>query len=59
MSDSARPLLILGTGNFAAEVADLVSEIGGWTVTGFVESLDRERCGTLLRRGSVDPLLPV
>src|SRR5438132_3149957 len=43
MSDSARPLLILGTGNFAAEVADLVSDIGGWTVTGFVESLDRER----------------
>ena len=44
MSAAGQPLLILGTGSFAAEVADVVCEIPGWTVTGFVESLDRTHC---------------
>ena len=41
-----RRLLICGTRTFAVEVADLVSEIEGWCVAGFVENLDRERCAT-------------
>jgi acetyltransferase EpsM len=43
-----RSLLILGTRSFAAEVADLASDIAGVTLAGFVENLDRERAGTEL-----------
>lgn len=35
-----RPLLLLGSGEFAADVADLVEEIGGWRVEGFVQNVD-------------------
>lgn len=42
MTRSDRPLLILGAGKFAVEVADLVGEIGGWRVEGFVQNVDRE-----------------
>jgi sugar O-acyltransferase (sialic acid O-acetyltransferase NeuD family) len=35
-----KPLLILGTGNFAVEVADLVSDMDGFRVTGFVQNVD-------------------
>ena len=42
---SARALLLLGTGTFAEEVADLVRETPGWFVDGFVTSLDRENVG--------------
>lgn len=38
------PLLLLGAGGFAEEVADLVGDCGGYRVAGFVESLDRSRC---------------
>lgn len=38
------PLLILGTHAFAEEVDDLVGGMPEWTVTGFVENLDRARC---------------
>lgn len=39
-SISARSkLLILGTGTFAMEAADLVDDIGGWDIVGFVASL--------------------
>jgi len=41
--------LILGAGGFAEEVADLVSDISGYEVAGFVESLDRDRCRAGLR----------
>ncbi|MGI8633296.1 MAG: NeuD/PglB/VioB family sugar acetyltransferase [Solirubrobacterales bacterium] len=41
---SAQPLLICGTRSFAVEVADLVSEVPGLSVTGFVENLDPDRC---------------
>ncbi|MBP1636302.1 MAG: hypothetical protein H6Q10_2876, partial [Acidobacteria bacterium] len=43
------PLLILGAGVFAEEVADLAAA-AGFEVAGFVEGRDRERCGTLLGR---------
>lgn len=38
------PLLLLGAGGFAEEVADLVGDCAGYRVAGFVESLDRARC---------------
>lgn len=44
MECSVQPLLVLGTRNFAVEVADLVSEIPGFWVAGFVENMDPERC---------------
>jgi acetyltransferase EpsM len=40
----AQPLLILGTGAFAEEVADLVAACEGYTLCGFVENWDRSRC---------------
>ncbi|HEX7486459.1 MAG TPA: NeuD/PglB/VioB family sugar acetyltransferase [Vicinamibacterales bacterium] len=44
-------LLILGTGVFAEDVADLVADTDQWIVEAFVEGLDRRRCGqTLLGR---------
>ena len=39
-----RPLLILGTRLLAEEVADLVSDIDGLRLSGFVESRNRQRC---------------
>ncbi|HEV8712227.1 MAG TPA: acetyltransferase [Candidatus Binatia bacterium] len=45
---SVLPLLILGTRTFAVEVADLVSEIPHLRLAGFVENLERERCGETL-----------
>lgn len=41
---SARPLLILGTGPYAADIADVATEIQGVAVAGFVEGIDRSRC---------------
>ena len=45
---SPRPLLILGTRTFAAEIADLASEIPGFRVAGFVENMEPERCREML-----------
>ena len=43
-----RPILILGTGLFALEMAELIAAAPGRQVTGFVENLDPSRCeGTL------------
>lgn len=39
-----RPLLILGTHVLAPEVADVISDIPGARVVGFVENMDRGRC---------------
>ncbi|MDM7995297.1 MAG: acetyltransferase [Acidobacteriota bacterium] len=39
-----RPLLILGTHILAPEVADVVSDIPGVRIAGFVENMDRDRC---------------
>jgi acetyltransferase EpsM len=43
-----RPLLILGTHLLAEEMTDLVSEIPGWQIAGYVENLDPDRCRTRL-----------
>jgi sugar O-acyltransferase (sialic acid O-acetyltransferase NeuD family) len=40
----SQPLLILGTRTFAVEVTDLVSDIPGLKMAGFVENMDPERC---------------
>lgn len=48
MISQAKPMLILGTRTYAVEVADLVSEIPGFRVTGFVENMDKEKCGEKL-----------
>ena len=50
---SARPLLILGARTFAPEVADLVSEIPGFRVVGFVENMETERCRETLEGLSI------
>jgi acetyltransferase EpsM len=44
MDSNTKNLLILGTRTFAVEVADLVSDIPGLQVAGFVENMERERC---------------
>lgn len=44
MEPTARPLLILGTGIFAVEIADLASDIAAVEVAGFVENMQPERC---------------
>lgn len=44
MRSKPEPLLILGTGTFAVETADIASEIPGVVVAGFVENMDRSRC---------------
>src|SRR5262245_26923283 len=38
------PILILGARSFAREVADLLSDLPGFELRGFVENLERERC---------------
>ncbi|MCL4795434.1 MAG: acetyltransferase [Bryobacteraceae bacterium] len=40
----SKPLLILGARKFALEVADVASEIPGFTLAGFVENTDPARC---------------
>lgn len=40
----SRRVLILGSGVFAEEVADLVADCPDLELAGFVENLDRERC---------------
>lgn len=42
--DGAQPVVILGTSTFAAEVADIVSQAGGFAVAAFAENQDRARC---------------
>lgn len=44
MQDPVKPLLILGTRTLAVEIADLISEIPGFKVVGFVENMNPERC---------------
>ncbi len=45
---STKPLLILGTRVLSVEVADLISEVPGFRVAGFVENMDRKRCNETL-----------
>lgn len=44
MTRPKQKLLICGTRTLAEEVADLVSDIEGYEVSGFVENMNRERC---------------
>jgi len=46
--EPVRPLLICGTRTFAVEIADLVSDIPGYAVAGFVENESRDRCNETL-----------
>ena len=39
-----KPLLILGTRMLAQELADLVSEVPGYRLVGFVENMEPDRC---------------
>src|SRR6185503_19579651 len=48
MEKRQRPLLILGTRTLAIEIADLVLEIPGVEVAGFVENENRDRCRDML-----------
>ena len=43
-----QPVLILGTRTLAVEVLDLISDMPGYEVTGFVENMNRELAGTEL-----------
>lgn len=43
-----QPVLILGTRTLAEEVMDLISDMAGFEVTGFVENMSRELAGTEL-----------
>ena len=44
MSQMLNKILILGTGGFAHVAADIISDIPGYQVCGFIENLDRDRC---------------
>jgi len=46
-------LLILGTGNFALEIADIVSEIPEFELAGFVENMDRQKCNETIETASI------
>ncbi len=48
MGQSVRPLLILGTRTLSVEVADLVSDIPEFQLSGFVENMDRQKCSEKL-----------
>ncbi len=41
-------ILVLGTRRLAEELADLIEDVEGLRVAGFVENTDRQRCGTRL-----------
>jgi sugar O-acyltransferase (sialic acid O-acetyltransferase NeuD family) len=43
------PLLILGAGLFAEDVADMVMASNDWELAGFVEGIDRRRCDREMR----------
>jgi len=49
LSASPKQILILGTRSLAEEVADVISEMPGCEVVGFVENTDRGRCDNMLR----------
>jgi sugar O-acyltransferase (sialic acid O-acetyltransferase NeuD family) len=48
MNATTTPLLILGTGTFAVETALVAAQAPGFAVAGFVENMDRAKCGTAL-----------
>jgi len=44
MSGGRTPLLILGAGSFAQDVADIAADIGKHRILGFIEGVDPARC---------------
>ncbi len=44
----SQPVIILGAGHYAEEIADLACQIPNWQLTGFVEGVDRRRCEKLV-----------
>ena len=48
MNRPSRPILILGTGPYAEEIADFASDIPGVTIAGFVENQDASKVGPRL-----------
>ncbi len=46
--EKEQPVLILGNRTYAEEMADVIGEIPGWRVGGFVENEDRARCAQTL-----------
>ena len=44
MEKPVKELLILGTRTYAIKQADMISEVPGFQVTGFVENMDPKRC---------------
>jgi acetyltransferase EpsM len=44
MNNSIQKLLILGTGTFAEEIADVASDIPWIQLSGFVENMNKKRC---------------
>jgi acetyltransferase EpsM len=48
MASQNKLLLILGTRTLAVEVADLISEIPGFRLMGFVENIDSQKCNEKL-----------
>ena len=48
MELTAQPILILGARAYAREALDLLSETPAFSVKGFVENLEPERCATLI-----------
>jgi len=44
MKQNSRSLLVLGTKLLAEELIDLVSDIDGYQIAGFVENMDPDRC---------------
>ena len=43
-STDITPIVLLGAGNFAEDIADVVSGCDGFEVVGFIEGIDRSRC---------------
>ena len=48
MDETGRPLLILGTRLLAVELTDLLSEIPDFRLVGFVENMEKTKCGQKL-----------
>ncbi|MCC7531265.1 MAG: acetyltransferase [Candidatus Melainabacteria bacterium] len=46
-------LLVLGTRPFSQEIADVASEVPGYSIAGFVENLDKSRCKIQFEEGPI------
>ncbi len=46
--DMKKKVIILGASVFAEEVADIIAQIGKYDIVGFVEGIDKKKCGDRL-----------